>query len=148
MSGYIYFIEGDRDLIKIGYTRDPARRFQAHRSGLRKLLGAVRFAGCVKGTWADEELALSYFRPAIGREIRHRNATAIAAIFPDRAILPLSHFVKPSRESISDPCVMRVVLPWRYRGMAKNAAKARGMTIQGLLARAIERELKESGKAA
>lgn len=44
--------------------------------------------------------------------------------------------------------VARVELPRPLKDVVRNAAKARGMTIQGLLARGIELVLKESGKAA
>lgn len=89
MSGYVYFIKGQRGLIKIGHSLNPKRRWLQH-APLKRTLGSLKFIGCVKGTRKDERYALSLF-PRLttvprASEIR-RGRVDISAVFPGRQVL-------------------------------------------------------------
>ena len=98
MSGYVYFIRGSGNRVKIGYSQNPAQRFRSHVRGKTKaLLGSVKFIGCVPGTLEDEKVALSHFSRVVRGEIR-LGSVSIKSIFPNRPILPLDAFSIPPHD--------------------------------------------------
>ncbi len=98
MIGYVYFIQGQGGLLKIGHTHDPRRRYLAHRGQLKKVLGEMNFLGCVEGSMEDERVALESF-PSAGIAHRHeirRGIPLIGVIFKGKKIFGIEDLPTPS----------------------------------------------------
>lgn len=119
--------------LKIGYTSNPSIRFQRHSYSTQKIIGAMRFVGCVDAGKEDEALALAAFplRPGREREIRSGqvDAAKINAIFPGRNIQTLETF---------DRGVSVAIQPDTYAVLVQVSART-GVKIKVLVEQALRK---------
>lgn len=138
-SGYVHFLKGNADLVKIGYSRNPHERYILNQSQLRDAMGPLEFTGCVKGSRDDERFALSQFASAgiaHRRELR-RGVVDISAIFPGREVLSVNAFDKP---------VLVVLSASMHHRLRKRAADER-CKLKDLTERLLVESLKRKATA-
>lgn len=138
-TGYVYFLKGRGDLIKIGHSRNPRERLAMNKAQLRDSMGTLEFIGCVSGSRDDERFALSQFqhaRVAHRRELR-RGVVDIPALFPGREVLGLTAFDAPALIQLT---------PQMHRRLRKRAADER-CKLKELTERLLSEALKRKATA-